>query len=279
MDQRMCGQQKTDQETTPMDTYRIKIYSIVLSAFVFFGTAFGQEEPRILLNEGEMKDTTIIGINGSHFGVKIDWGQRHLDTLKYEIVHGRGKVAMDLSRGKQMGIPEEFDMHDIRRVRPGNKLAFNIELNGKKISKLFYVLSTKASETKPWFFNVYFVLNGDTLTTDKYEALFLYPKDSLNQVAPRLERAKYPKFTRYFFQLKKNYQHRLSLSSMSTSHYMNLSHQIFSMQTSVYGTSNERNEQERRGWISMQELNFQIWMQRAGVCLVHLRTIIKIGTV
>jgi len=187
-----------------------KIYSIVVSALAFFGTALGQDDPRILLNEGEIRDTTIIGIDQGDFGVKIDWGQKSNDTLRYEIVHARGSEPMDLCRGKEVGIPEEFNFHDIRRVRPGNRLVFKIDLNGKKITKQFHVLSTMASETKPWFFNVYFLYRGDTLNREDYKVSILYRKDSLN-TPPNLKRDTLKNLTRYYFSDHTELPHFISI--------------------------------------------------------------------
>jgi hypothetical protein len=185
---------------------RMKIYYLIMSfVSTFLAPAFGQDEPKILLNEGEVNDTTVARINGNKFGFKIDWGQGDSDTIKYEFIHARGTAPYDRSKGYLIGEQLKFSEHDISRVLPGNRLVFNLDFNGKKFSRSYHVLSTKASESKPWFFNVYFMLNGDTLNSDSYEIFFRYPKDSLNTQPARLERDKGQKCTKYYF----SYQNEL----------------------------------------------------------------------
>jgi hypothetical protein len=177
-------------------TNEMKIYLVLFIAFAFFNPTSGQTEPKILLNEGEIGDTTVTMINGRSFGFRVEWGQDDKDTYNYEFIHGRGDVPYSRSSGKQIGKSFEFNMHDIRRVMPGDRLIFNLRLNQKKFSRSYHVLSTKASETRPWYFDMYFICNGDTLNTDSYEILFRYSQDTVRMhgllyiIIPKEQRTK-----------------------------------------------------------------------------------------
>lgn len=177
----------------------MKTQLILFLTFAFFTLASGQNNPKILLNEGEIGDTTVAMINSRNVGFTIDWGQGDNDTCKYEFLHGRGTASYSRSSGNLVGKSVEFIVHDIRCVMPGDRLVFNLDLNGKKFSRSYHVLSTKASETKPWFFNVYFIYSGDTLDTNTYKGFLSYRKDSLNMTPPKLERDTFQTKTRYYF--------------------------------------------------------------------------------
>jgi hypothetical protein len=187
-------------------TNEMKIYLVLFIAFAFFNSASGQNEPKILLNEGEIGDTTVTMINGRSFGFRIEWGQDDNDSCKYEFLHGRETAAYSRSSGNLLGTSPEFSMHDIRRVMPGDRLVFNLRQNEKKFSRSYHVLSTKASETRPWYFDVYFICNGDTLNTDSYEISFHYLQDTvrkygllLHHYSKRDESEKQEKFLKYHF--------------------------------------------------------------------------------
>lgn len=177
----------------------MKILLVLFSAFIFLKSASGQGEPKILLNEGELGDTTVAMINGRSFGFRIDWGQGDKDTCKYEIIHGRGTAPFSRSSGILIGRSHQFRMYDIRRVMPGDRLVFNLKLNGQSFSRSYHVISTKASESRPWFFNIYFIYRGDTLPTNSYKTFLSYRKDSVNTQPPSLERDTFPMATRFYF--------------------------------------------------------------------------------
>ena len=179
--------------------------TILFFVFMSFLPALGQEEFKILLTEGEIHDTTATSINGKHFGFKIDFKQGDNDTCKYEFIHAYRNAGLFRSAGYQIGKTDQFLMNDVKRVKPGDRLVFNIELRGKKISKSFYVLSTKASENLPYFFNVHFIYNDDTLNTNSYQIYLGYPKDSLNAETVRLDRDTCARSIKYFFSQKKTY--------------------------------------------------------------------------
>src|SRR5689334_22292694 len=132
---------------------------LISGLFILAGPilGFSQSEPSVTLVEGEVIDTAFSSINGHNFGFKIDWGQGEKDTCKYEFFHARESIAYSRSRGYFVGKPDQFRLYDVRRVRPGDRFVFNLELNGRKIYQSYHVLSIKndPSENKPWFFNIY----------------------------------------------------------------------------------------------------------------------------
>lgn len=89
---------------------------------------------------------------------------------------------------------------------PGDRLVFNLSIDGNKFSRSYHVLSTRASETQPRYFNIFFISSGDTLNTDTYEILFHYHKDTTKNYGlvtrhySRIEgNEKYPRFVKYYF--------------------------------------------------------------------------------
>jgi hypothetical protein len=173
-----------------------------------------QSEFKVSLIDGQVDDTTFVKIDNRNFGFKIDWGQGASDTCKYEFIHARGNIPFSSSSGLLVGRPTQFVMQDVRRVIPGDRFVFNLETNGRKFSQSYHVLSTKASESKPWFFNVYFLMNGDTVNTDNYQVYFSFPADSINTPdfknlsknvkwnvlkPPALQSEAFPRFIRYYF--------------------------------------------------------------------------------
>ncbi len=179
--------------------------TVILLFLLLSGRAVGQVDPRIILNEGEVTSTTVARINGRHFGFKIEWGQKDTDTIRYEFIHGKKTSRLDVSKGYLVGKQSQFSMHDISRVVPGNKLLFKLELNGNKCYLMYDVLSTTASESKPWFFDVSFILNGDTLNTTDYQVYYSYPLDSirkwerLKSTPVKPQRDQQAKVIRYYF--------------------------------------------------------------------------------
>ena len=181
---------------------------------IFSIIGFSQPEPRVILIDGEVIDSTFSKIDGRNFGFKIDWGQGEKDTCRYEFIHARGSSPFSRSRGYFIGKSTQFIMQDISRVTPGDRIVFNLEIDGRKFSRSYHVLSTKAAESRPWFFDVYFMMDGDTLSTDNYQVFFRYPADSTNTPTfqklsknikyyvirpPALQHEKFSNSIRYYF--------------------------------------------------------------------------------
>lgn len=191
-----------------------KNFIVALFMLTFSNLEFSQSELKVSLIDGEINDTTFVKIDNRNFGFKIDWGQSERDTCKYEFIHARGNSPFSRSRGFLVGRSTPFVMQDVKRVIPGDRFVFNLEINGRKFSQSYHVLSTKASENKPWFFNVYFLMNGDTVNTENYQVYFSFPADSTNTPnfknlsrnikrnlikPPTLQSEDFPRFIRYYF--------------------------------------------------------------------------------
>jgi hypothetical protein len=189
-------------------------FIIALFMLAFARLGFSQSELKVSLIDGEIKDTTFVKIDNQNFGFKIDCGQSEQDTCKYEFIHARGNSPFSKSRGLLVGRSTQFVMQDVRRVIPGDRFVFNLEMNGRKFSQSYHVLSTKASENKPWFFNLFFLVNGDTINTENYQVYFSFPADSTKTThfktlsknvksnlikTAALQCEDFPRFIRYYF--------------------------------------------------------------------------------
>jgi hypothetical protein len=91
------------------------------------------------------------------------------DTLRFELVHHRGEVPF-FRTVYRLACEQIESYHTLKimGVKPGDQLSFLYKYDGAPAKRTYVIGSTMSSLTKPYYLDLYFLYNKDTLTTDQF---------------------------------------------------------------------------------------------------------------
>lgn len=100
----------------------------------------------------------------------INYDSTERDTLKVELIHLEisGKDSVVHSR-TIFSLTRSYTYTPTIKAKPNDNLLFVIKRKGNLEKRFFEINSTTSSLTRPYFIDVYFIYNQDTLTADKFQ--------------------------------------------------------------------------------------------------------------
>jgi hypothetical protein len=124
--------------------------------------------------------------------------------LRLNHQHGsnyRSSTTYDLNSSKNKTGHDTLILH-VRQPLPGDKFVLEYFQN-PKFKKEFNILSTESSNRKPYYIDIVFVYNGDTVNTSSYNISSLYlAQKSISKINDRTLRVSNLKLTEFTIQFK-----------------------------------------------------------------------------
>ncbi|SHH75309.1 hypothetical protein SAMN04488109_5150 [Chryseolinea serpens] len=130
-----------------------------------------QDKLLVAVRNGILRDTVLEELDERGFEFKFHCRYYPSDTCEIEMVHGRGNVRLSRITYRLCEDDSDFIKYSLPSLRPGDVIVFYVTVGRKKYSERYYVASTREPLRKPFYIDLYFTYNGDTISTKKFFVL------------------------------------------------------------------------------------------------------------
>jgi hypothetical protein len=146
-----------------------RVSTLTILIFGFF-TGFCQVDSafHFYFKGGELNSKRIEKLNTGEFEFNFKYEGEIRDTIRVNVNHKKGTMPYFQKRYIFNENPTGFTKIRAKGIKPGDSLMFVFYINGQQIVKSYFVASTMDQLDIPYYVDVYFVYNKDTLSTESY---------------------------------------------------------------------------------------------------------------
>jgi hypothetical protein len=141
----------------------------------------------LYLNGADLKSNTIEALNTKELAFRFEFLGQSEDTIKLNVIHHKGIVPLSQAHYIFNDNPLEFTIIKDPQIKPGDNLTFTFRIGRQQIVKSYVVTSTTDQLNKPYYVDIYFLYNKDTLTTESFNI----PTKLTNQKKEKLVRIEF----------------------------------------------------------------------------------------
>jgi hypothetical protein len=141
---------------------------LILLLDTFFGFSQTDSMVKLYLNGGKLNADRIDSLNTKEFAFRFELTGQLQDTIKLYLVHHKEKAPFSQIIYKFSSDPLEFETVKNPQIKPGDNLSFTFYIGGQKIVKSYVIGSTLDQLKKPYYLDIYFLYNKDTVDADSF---------------------------------------------------------------------------------------------------------------